>query len=183
MHASPHQALDAYSSRAPLSFFAPDCLRLYVEHGFRCAAHARFKACACSADVGFLPSAGMRAKEALSCAASRRLRAPSSRWVRAPARRSGCRACCARWWWRWAAATRTTALQSSAPASPKASSTAHSSGAAHLRARAREIAHSTRHRHEHLGHLGPLEAPDFSADCALALYRSLDADNKLASRL
>ena len=29
------QALDAYSSRPPLSFFAPECLRLYVEHGFR----------------------------------------------------------------------------------------------------------------------------------------------------
>jgi hypothetical protein len=39
-------------------------------------------------------------------------------------------------------------------------------------------------RHEQLGHLGPLEAPDFSADCALALYRSLDAnETKLASRL
>ena len=30
-------------------------------------------------------------------------------------------------------------------------------------------------RHEELGHLGPLEAPVASAECALALYRSLDA--------
>ena len=37
--------------RAPLSFFAPECLRLYVDHGFRCAAPAHIIARAWCAHV------------------------------------------------------------------------------------------------------------------------------------
>ena len=54
-------ALEAYSSRPPLSFFAPECLRLYVEHGFRDAAEGGVELCCEPATESAIFALGPRA--------------------------------------------------------------------------------------------------------------------------